>query len=59
LAQFSSPERKVPQGVLPEAQLFSVPSTRRPPGSAAVFISACPAAGPPMANGVVAVMRRE
>ena len=37
---------------MPLAQLFSVPSTVRPAGSAAVFISAWPAAGPLTANGV-------
>ena len=36
---------------MPLAQLFSVPSTVRPVGSAAVFISACPAAGPLSAKG--------
>ena len=43
---------------MPAAQLFSVPSTVRPAGSAAVRISAWPAAGPPTANGVLAVKRR-
>ncbi len=43
---------------MPVAQLPCVPSTRRPAGSAAVLISAWPAAGPPMANGVSAVKRR-
>ncbi len=43
---------------MPLAQLFSVPSTVRPSGSAAVRISGWPAAGPPIANGVDAVNRR-
>ena len=43
---------------MPLAQLFSVPSTVRPAGSAAVRISGWPAAGPPTANGVSAVKRR-
>ena len=43
---------------MPLAQLLSVPSTRRPGGSAAVRSSAWPAAGPPIAIGVEAVMRR-
>jgi hypothetical protein len=43
---------------MPLAQLFSVPSTVRPSGSASVFISTCPAAGPLTAIGVLAVYRR-
>ena len=43
---------------MPLAQLFSVPSTRRPPGSAAVRSSAWPAAGPRTSIGVFAVTRR-
>ena len=43
---------------MPLAQLLKVPSTVRPSGSAAVFISAWPAAGPAMRIGVSAVMRR-
>ena len=43
---------------MPEAQLLKVPSARMPAGSAAVFIIVCPAAGPPMAKGVLAVKRR-
>ena len=39
------------------AQLLNVPSTVRPSGSAAVFMRAWPAAGPPIAIGVVAVKR--
>ena len=48
----------MPQGVVPPAQLPTVPSTRRPVGSALVCSSRWPAAGPSTANGVVAVMRR-
>jgi hypothetical protein len=48
----------VPQGVPALAQLLKVPRTVRPAGSAAVFISAWPAAGPPSDMGVVAVKRR-
>jgi len=58
LLKFSSPESTVPQGVNPPEQLFSVPVTVRPVGSAAVFNDALPAAGPVTANGVSAVMRR-
>ncbi len=56
--KFSSQVRQVPQGVMPLAQLLKVPSTRRPCGSKAVLSSAWPAAGPPKAIGVAAVMRR-
>jgi hypothetical protein len=48
----------VPQGVQPLAQLLSVPSTSVPLGSAAVFISAWPAAGPWRVIGVLPWMRR-
>ncbi len=48
----------MPQGVWPLAQLLNVPSAVRPAGSAAVCIIAWPAAGPPIANGVLAVKRR-
>ena len=40
LMKFSSDVRYVPQGVIPLAQLLRVPSTERPCGSAAVFMSA-------------------
>jgi hypothetical protein len=49
--KFSSPDRYVPHGVRLAAQLFSVPSTRVPAGSAPVFIIAWPAAGPRTSNG--------
>ena len=55
--KFSSPESTVPHGVCPPAQLFSVPSTRVPVGSAVVRVRG-PTAGPRSSNGVVAVMRR-
>ena len=35
--KFSSPESTVPQGVVPPAQLFRVPSTRVPVGSYGTF----------------------
>ena len=50
--KFSSPDSTVPHGVTPPAQLFWVPSTHRPVGSAAVLSSAEPAAGPVKANFV-------
>ena len=40
------------------AQLFKVPSTSLPVGSALVFSRASPAAGPPILIGVWPVMRR-
>ncbi len=40
------------------AQLFSVPNTMLPVGSALVFNRSSPAAGPPIAIGVCAVIRR-
>ena len=43
---------------MPLAQLFKVPSTRVPVGSAAVRIMGWPAAGPPTAKGVSIVTRR-
>ena len=48
----------MPQGVQPWAQPLQVPSTRRPSGSAAVRMSAWPAAGPAMRQGERAVRRR-
>jgi hypothetical protein len=42
---------------MPDAQLLKVPSTSSRPGSAAVRISVA-GAGPPTANGVLAVKRR-
>jgi hypothetical protein len=56
--KFSSPDRTVPHGVTPPAQLFCVPSTRLPVGSADVRRYVDPAAGPCTVNGVVSVMRR-
>ena len=56
--KFSSPDSTVPHGVVPPAQLLSVPSTVRPAGSAFVRTSAEPAAGPVSRNGVIAVIRR-
>ncbi len=51
--------RYVPQGVMPPAQLLSVPMTCLPVGSALVFIRSWPAAGPSMTIGVLSgVMRR-
>ena len=55
---FSSPDKMVPQGVVPPAQLPNVPCTRRPVGSASVFTRSLPAAGPVSLNGVYAVIRR-
>ena len=55
---FSSPESTVDHGVVPPAQLFSVPSTVRPSGSALVRTSGSPATGPASRKGVVAVTRR-
>ena len=55
---FSSQVSTVPQGVVPPAQLFSMPSTCAPAGSDAVRIQGWPAAGPRIAIGVLAVMRR-
>src|SRR5690606_26773856 len=54
----SSQVRYVPQGVKPLAQLFSVPRTTVPFGSALVFIRAWPEAGPLIRIGVLPVMRR-
>ena len=48
----------VPQGVTPPEQLSSVPSTSVPVGSAEVFRSSWPAAGPVILIFVVAEMRR-
>nr|BFF25954.1 hypothetical protein GCM10025732_39190 [Glycomyces mayteni] len=56
--KFSSPERIVPHGVVPPAQLFSVPSAVAPSASAVVLSRSEPAAGPEITNGVSAVMRR-
>jgi len=56
--QFSSQVSTVPHGVTPPAQLLSMPRTRRPVGSAAVFSRSLPAAGPDSRIGVSAVMRR-
>src|SRR6476620_5274154 len=56
--KFSSPDSTVPHGVTPPEQLFSVPSTFVPVGSADVFRKSLPAAGPVTTNSVVAVMRR-
>ncbi len=56
--KFSSPESTVPHGVVPPEQLFMVPSTRRPVGSAAVLSRSEPAAGPSIRKGVVSVIRR-
>jgi hypothetical protein len=58
LLKFSSQVSHVPQGVVPPAQLFIMPSTRRPAVSADVFIRSCPAAGPVMSMGLSRVMRR-
>jgi hypothetical protein len=55
---FSSPVKNVPHGVTPPAQLFSVPRTCVPVGSAWVRMSGCPAAGPRIAIGVAPVIRR-
>ena len=56
--KFSSPESTVPQGVTPPEQLFCVPRTFRPDGSADVFRYFDPAAGPRTSNTVSSVMRR-
>ena len=58
MLKFSSPDKMVPHGVVPPAQLPKVPSTRVPEGSAAVVTRASPAAGPVSRNGVAAVIRR-
>jgi hypothetical protein len=56
--KFSSHVRYVPHGVAPFAQLFTVPSTATPCGSADVCSSGCPAAGPVISIGVFTVIRR-
>ena len=56
--KFSSPDRIVPHGVVPPAQLLSVPRTVVPVGSSTVFSRSEPAAGPVKVNGVSIVMRR-
>jgi hypothetical protein len=56
--KFSSADSTVPHGVVPPAQLSSMPSTVVPAGSADVRNEALPAAGPVSRHGVVAVMRR-
>jgi hypothetical protein len=56
--KFCSPCSVVPHGVDPPAQLFSVPSTVVPVGSAKVRTYSEPAAGPESRMGVVAVIRR-
>ncbi len=56
--KFSSPDRTVPHGVVPPAQLLSVPLIRLPDGSAVVCSRACPAAGPVTWNLVSALIRR-
>ena len=56
--KFSSPVSQVPQGVMPPEQLFSVPRTRSPDGSAFVRSARPPAAGPVSRNSDVAVNRR-
>ena len=56
--KFSSPESTVPHGVVPPAQLFMVPRTRRPVLSSAVFSRSEPAAGPSTRNCVLRVIRR-
>jgi hypothetical protein len=48
----------VPHGVIPPAQLFSVPRTRRPSGSALVRAYSEPATGPVSSIVVIAVIRR-
>jgi hypothetical protein len=58
LSTFSSAVRKVPQGVWPPAQLFSVPRTMTPAGSTLVRSSGWPRAGPVISQGVSPVMRR-
>ena len=58
MLKFSSQVSQVPQGVLPPAQLFSVPNTFRPVGSAEVLSKSCPAAGPEKTMGVLTEMRR-
>ncbi|MBB5111122.1 hypothetical protein FHU28_000961 [Micromonospora echinospora] len=56
--KFSSPESTVPHGVTPPAQLFNVPMTVRPFGSAAVRSQADPAAGPVSSNFVASAVTR-
>src|SRR3712207_9312253 len=55
--KFSSPCSVVPQGVMPPAQLLSVPRTVRPSGSALVRRYSEPAAGPVTRKGVEAGIR--
>ena len=55
---FSSAVSIVPQGVVPPAQLLSVPNERVPVGSALVFMRSLPAAGPEMRIGALPEMRR-
>src|SRR5699024_3744759 len=57
-SKFSSPERKVPHGVMPPEQLFRVPPTFLPLGSALVLTSSWPAATPRISKLVSPVMRR-
>ena len=56
--KFSSPDRHVPQGVMPPAQLLNVPSTRVPVGFSDVLSRSSPAAGPVTTNSVRWWMRR-
>ncbi|CPU67759.1 Uncharacterised protein [Mycobacteroides abscessus] len=48
----------MPHGVVPPAQLLSVPSTRVPDGSATVLTRSDPATGPVRRNSVVRCTRR-
>jgi hypothetical protein len=57
-SKFSSPESTVPHGVTPPEQLFCVPRTVRPDGSADVLRNFEPAAGPRTSKIVSSVIRR-
>ena len=48
----------MPHGVIPPAQLPKVPSGEVPAGSAEVWSSSWPRAGPTSSKGVSAVIRR-
>jgi hypothetical protein len=57
-SKFSSQVRTVPHGVVPPAQLFSIPRTRVPVGSSNVLRRSAPAAGPVSSIGVSPVILR-
>jgi len=56
--KFSSPDSTVPHGVVPPAQLLSVPRTRVPARSSRVRSRSSPAAGPVSSKGELTVILR-